>query len=121
MKHTIETLGNAERRTGWKNIGVLWTLGQAYLYSKEVGNNLPIFPEAIWGCGIEAIPADCRRLGIRKFAISSTFSCLIESIAKFEELGCTLDGILRVKDSYTHFGSSNLNLIPACKITVKEG
>ena len=45
---------------------------------------------------------------------------LIETIAKFEELGCTLDGIVKVKERYTHFGSDEHALIPAFKMTVKE-
>lgn len=44
----------------------------------------------------------------------------IETIAKFEELGCTLDGIVKVKERYTHFGSDEHALIPAFKMTVKE-
>ena len=51
---------------------------------------------------------------------NSTFSSLIETIAKFEELGCTLDGIVKVKERYTHFGSDEHALIPAFKMTVKE-
>jgi hypothetical protein len=86
-------------------IGCQWTLGQAYLYSKEAGNDLPNFAEVIWDDDIETILADCRRLGVKEFTISSTFSSLIETIARFEELGCTLDGIVRVKERYTHFGS----------------
>ena len=63
---------------------------------------------------------DCRKLGVKEFTISSTFSSLIETIAKFEELGCTLDGIVKVKERYTHFGSDEHALIPAFKMTVKE-
>ena len=45
---------------------------------------------------------------------------MIETIAKFEELGCMLDGIVKVKERYTHFGSDEHALIPAFKMTVKE-
>jgi hypothetical protein len=31
-----------------------------------------------------------------------------------------LDGIVRVKERYTHFGSDDRALIPAFKMTVKE-
>ena len=94
--------------------------GTAYLYSKEAGTDLPNFAEVIWDYDIEAILADCRKLGVKEFTISSTFSSLIETIAKFEELGCTLDGIVKVKERYTHFGSDEHALIPAFKMTVKE-
>ena len=35
-------------------------------------------------------------------------------------LGCTLDGIVKVKERYTHFGSDEHALIPAFKMTVKK-
>ena len=113
MKYTIEAIENAKPGMRWEEIGCQWTLGQAYLYSKE-------FAEVIWDYDIEAILADCRKLGVKEFTISSTFSSLIETIAKFEELGCTLDGIVKVKERYTHFGSDEHALIPAFKMTVKE-
>ena len=86
----------------------------------QQGNDLPNFAEVIWDYDIEAILEDCRKLGVKEFTISSTFSSLIETIAKFEELGCTLDGIVKVKERYTHFGSDEHALIPAFKMTVKE-
>ena len=120
MKYTIEAIENAKPGMRWEEIGCHWTLGQAYLYSKEVGNDLPNFAEVIWDYDIEAILEDCRKLGVKEFTISSTFSSLIETIAKFEELGCTLDGIVKVKERYTHFRSDDRTLIPAFKMTVKE-
>ena len=113
MKYTIEAIENAKPGMRWEEIGCHWTLGQAYLYSKEAGNDLPNFAEVIWDYDIEAND-------ITEFTISSTFSSLIETIAKFEELGCTLDGIVKVKERYTHFGSDEHALIPAFKMTVKE-
>ena len=120
MKYTIEAIENAKPGMCWEEIGCQWTLGQAYLYSKEAGNDLPNFADVIWDHDIEAILADCRKLGVKEFTISSTFSSLIETIAKFEELGCMLDGIVKVKERYTHFGSDEHALIPAFKMTVKE-
>lgn len=120
MKYTIEAIENAKPRMRWEEIGCQWTLGQAYLYSKEAGNDLPNFAEVILDDDIETILADCRKLGVKEFTISSTFSSLILTIAKFEELGCTLDGIVKIKERYTHFGSDEHALIPAFKMTVKE-
>lgn len=45
---------------------------------KEAGNDLPNFAEVIWDDDIETILADCRKLGVREFTISSTFSSLLE-------------------------------------------
>jgi hypothetical protein len=41
----------------WDEIGCHRTLGQAYLYSKEAGNDLPNFAEVIWDDDIETILA----------------------------------------------------------------
>ena len=107
MKYTIEAIENAKPGMRWEEIGCHWTLGQAYLYSKEAGNDLPNFAEVIWDYDIEAILADCRKLGVKEFTISSTFSSLIERIVK-------------VKERYTHFGSDEHALIPAFKMAVRE-
>lgn len=120
MKYTIEAIENAKTGMKWEDIGVHWTLGQAYLYSREAGNELPNFAEVIWDEDIETILDDCRKSGVKEFTISSTFSSLIETIARFEELGCTLDGIVKVKERYTHFGNDEHQLIPAFKMTVGE-
>lgn len=65
MKYTIEAIENAKPGMRWEEIGCHWTLGQAYLYSKEAGNDLPNFAEVIWDYDIEAILADCRKLGVK--------------------------------------------------------
>lgn len=46
MKYTIEAIENAKPGMRWEEIGCHWTLGQAYLYSKEAGNDLPNFAES---------------------------------------------------------------------------
>ena len=120
MKYKVEAIETAKTGMSWKEIGVNWTLGQAYLYSKEAGNELPNFAEVIWDDDIEEILADMKKTGIKEFTISSTFSSLIGTIAKFEELGCSLDGIVKVHERYTYFGSDKHELIPAFKMTVKE-
>jgi hypothetical protein len=43
----------------WSDIGVQWTLAQAYLYSKDAGNELPNFAEVIWDEDIETILTGC--------------------------------------------------------------
>ena len=117
MKYKVEAIESMQKETRWTELGIQWTLGQAYLYSKEAGNDLPNFSEVIWDEDIETILADCRRLGIKEFTISSTFSSLITTIARFEELGCQLDGIVKINDRYAW---GDRKQIPAFKLTVKE-
>lgn len=101
MKYRIEALENGNcYGKSWADLGVQPTLGQAYNYSKDAENELPNFGEVIWDEEIPAILANCRELGIHEFTISSTFSSLIQTIATFEELGCNLDGIVRINSRY---------------------
>ena len=46
MKYTIEAIENAKPGMRWEEIGCHWTLGQAYLYSKEAGNDLRTSPKS---------------------------------------------------------------------------
>ena len=120
MKYTIEAIENAKPGMRWEEIGCHWTLGQAYLYSKEAGNDLPNFAEVIWDYDIEAILEDCRKLGVKEFTISSTFSSLIETLAAFEKQGISMAGLTTVKARYTDWKTGKHALIPAFKMTVKE-
>ena len=116
MKYTIEAIENAKTGMKWSDIGVQWTLAQAYLYSKDAGNELSNFAEVIWDEDIETILADCR-LGIEGIHHQLHLSASLRPL-RFEDLGCTLDGI--VKFERCNFGSDEHALIPAFKMTVKE-
>lgn len=120
MKYEVKTIENAKTGMKWSDVGCHPTLAQAYLYSKEAGNELPNFADVIWEHDIEEIIRDLKKFENKEFTISSTFSSLIETIAKFEELGCKLDGIVKVKERYTHFGSDEHALIPAFKMGVAK-
>ena len=126
MKYTIAAIENAKKGQSWKEIDCNFTLGQAYLYSKDAGNELPNFAEVIWDYDIETILNDCRRLGVKEITISSTYSNLITTMARFEELGCTLDGIVKIRERYAHVSFENGQpkeehaMIAAFKMTVKE-
>ncbi len=80
MKYTIEAIENAKPGMRWEEIGCQWTLGQAYLYSKEAGNDLPNFAEVIWDDDIETILADCRKLGVKEFTITEFDEALVKKL-----------------------------------------
>ena len=119
MKYTIKAIENAKKGMSWKEIGCNFTLGQAYLYSKTAGNELPNFGEVIWDYDIEEIIEDCRKFGVKEFTISSTYSNLITTMARFEELGCTLDGIVKINERFARYGTNEHDQIPAFKMTVR--
>lgn len=92
-------------------VWILCFIRTADCSSKVLGQRLTIL--------LTAIRHHCKTTQISS-RLSSTFSSLITTIARFEELGCTLDGIVKIKDRYTHFGREERDLIPAFKMTVKE-
>ena len=120
MKYKVEAIENAKNGMSWKDIGCNFTFGQAYLYSQKAGNELPNFGEVIWDDDIEEIIEDCRKFGVKEFTISSTYSNLITTMARFEKLGCTLDGIVKIKSRIADYHTGEHDTIPAFKMTVKE-
>ena len=66
-------------------LGINGTLFWAYRTSKETGNELIDFNEVIGDYDIEEIAQTLRANDITEFTISSTFSSLIETIAKFRK------------------------------------
>ena len=120
MKYTIEAIENAKPGMRWEEIGCHWTLGQAYLYSKEAGNDLPNFAEVIWDYDIDPLLENCKRLGISEFTISSTFSRLITTIAELQKKGCTLDGLTEINSRYDDWKTGKKERIPAFKMSIAK-
>ena len=102
----------------WEEIGCQWTLGQAYLYSKEAGNDLPNFAEVIWDYDIPEIVKALKENGISEFTISSTFSSLIETLAAFEKEGIRMAGLTEVNATYSDWKTGKKARIPAIRMTL---
>ena len=121
MKITIDAIENAiasHSKWSWKQLGFNPTFGQAYLYSRDAGNDLLNFAETIWDEEIPAILDDCRRCGITEFTISSTFSGMVKTIAAFERHGCRLQGMTEINSTMESWETSEKKRIPAFKITM---
>ena len=118
MKYTIKEIENAKQGMNWKDIGVQYTLGQAYLWSRDAGNELPNFAEVIWDYDIEPIVKACREYGIDHITISSTFSGLIATLAEFEKHGCRMDGLTKVKTNYTDWQTGEKQILPAILVRI---
>ena len=97
----------------FKDSGINSTMYWAYERSKEAGNDTIDFSEAIWDYDIEPIVKTCRAYGIDHITISSTFSGLIATLAEFEKHGCRMDGLTKVKSSYTDWKNEDRKTIPA--------
>ena len=75
------------------------------------------FEEVIWDNEIEQIAENLRRFNIHSFTISSTFSGLIATLAKFEEQGFKLAGLTKAKASYDDWQTGERAIIPAVRLT----
>ena len=60
----------------------------------------------------------CRENGIDHLTISSTFSSLITILAKFEELGCKMDGLTKVNKRFRE-SNGEREQIPALRMIIK--
>lgn len=124
MIKKIEILDKArENGTRYSEIGINSTFGAAYFYSLEAGNDLINFDEVIWDRDIDEILENCRRFGIEEFAISSTLSSLITTIAEFQKRGCKLEGLIEINSRFDDWkagleGESRKERIPAFKISL---
>ena len=111
-----------ETRT-WRNTKVNETLHFACWHSSIVGNEFPDFDDVIWEEDIESIISDCKLLGIKSFTISGGlcggFQRVIRVIARFMELGCELDGMVKVKACFATCELEEPKWIPALKMTIK--
>lgn len=121
MKTQIERIDKAitsNESWTWKELDIQPTLGEAYRYSVEAENELPNFNDVIWDDDIDAILNSMRREGITEFTISSSFSGLIETIARFIDKGCALDGIVQINDRLGRdFQTGERLKLPAFKMT----
>lgn len=112
-------LASEKRCSNLRVVGINPTMYWAYRDSKECGNEMIDFHEVIWEEDIAPIVDTCRANKIRAFTISSTFSSLIEILAKFEELGCKMNGLTQVKAKYTDWKTGENAVIPAIRMVLE--
>ena len=77
--------------------GTNYTVYKAYHKSKEAEKKLIDFNDIIWPDDVEAIVATLRENNIREFTISCRFCDMIDRLADFEKLGCTVEGTTKIK------------------------
>lgn len=93
--------------------GIHWGVYHAYHKAKENGNATIDFNDVIWDRDIEPIVNFCRENGVNYFTVSSTFSGLLETLDRFQKLGCQLGAITEVTAPYKNFMTKEWDRIPA--------
>ena len=117
MKYTIEAIETMGQKSNWSDIGVCPAFGLAYLHARRGQNELPDFDDVIWEDNVEDIVENCRRFGVKEFTISSPFSGLIRILARFEELGVRVKGMVTINFWIPEFDGS-FSSVPALKMEV---
>ena len=90
----------------------------AYKDSQEMGNDILNFYETVWKKDIASIVETCREHGICEFSISNTCSDLTNTLADFEDLGCKVVELIKVK-SLAIYNKEKARMIPAIKLEVR--
>ena len=85
----------------------------AYRTAKSTGNELIDFHDVIWERDIPQIIENIKEFGITEFTVSSSFSGLIDTIAEFTKLGCTVAGVTSVKADYKDFSTGEAVMLNA--------
>src|SRR5574344_524691 len=95
-----------------------YTVYWAYNNSLEAENETLDLDDVVWPTDVKDIVDSCRENGIDHLTISSTFSSLITILAKFEELGCKMDGLTKVNKRFRE-SNGEREQIPALRMIIK--
>ena len=113
IKFIDDTIANNENIKSVEELGINYTLFYAYLQSKKCGNATIDFNGVIWENDVEPIVDTLRKNGYTYITISSTFSSLINVLAKFQNMGCTIGNIVTVNAPYVDLRTNEFAKIPA--------
>lgn len=97
--------------------GINPTLFWAYRYSVDAENEHIDFSEVIWDDDVAEICEFFKANGICEFTISSTFSSLIPTLAKFAKYGFQVGGLTEVNEKFTDFFTGKRAKVPAIRMT----
>lgn len=86
-----------------------WQLFKAYESSKEYCKDILDFDDYIIEDDIPDTVTAMRKYGVEQFAISSSFSGIVDTIAIFVKNGCKLTGVTTVVKHTKYDGDKKLN------------
>ncbi len=118
---TIKKLEQAKKQNANLNdIGINHTFYWAYRIALKTGNDLIDLNDAVWDCDVEAIINHCKEFGISEITMSSSFSGAIQTLGLFEDKGCKIIGLKKIKSQYTEFESNEHEVINAVVIKMPQ-
>lgn len=102
-----------------KDAGIPFVIATAYDDAKNNGNKMLCLQDTIWDQDVPAIVEFMRNNGIKKFAIATTQTSMIETFGIFQENGAKIKGVETVKSRYKKFWSDEYEDVPAMIMEVK--
>jgi hypothetical protein len=102
-----------------KDAGIPYVIATAYDCAKQNGNKMLCLQDTIWDQDVPAIVEFMRNNGIKKFAIASAQSSMIETLGIFQENGVKIKGVETMKSRHKKFWSDEFEDIPAMVMEVK--
>lgn len=116
---TIEKLEQAKQQNAnLKEWGINRTFYWAYRIALTTNNETIDFEDVIWDQDVEEIIKHCKEFNIKKITISSSYSGVIQTIGLFEDNGCKVTGMKKVKSQHTDFYTQEYKIINAIEIEI---
>lgn len=115
----IEKLEQAkQQKADLKEWGINRTFYWAYKVSADVNNETIDFEDVIWDKDVEEIIKHCKEFGIKVITVSSGYSGVIQTLGLFEDKGCKVIGMKKVKSQHTDFYTQEYKIINAIEIEI---
>jgi hypothetical protein len=94
----INEIENAcKSEEAFKKANINNTFYWAYRRSVDKGLDIIDFTEVIWPSEIDEIISQLKKYEIKQFALSTTFSGLLETVQSFIDKGCTLGSMIKLE------------------------
>lgn len=99
-----------------------WGINSAFYWAYQIWlitkNETIDFDDAIWDQDVEKIIDHCKEYDIKKITVSSGFSGVIQTLGLFEDKGCKIIGLKKIKSQYKDFYTQEHETINAIEIEI---
>lgn len=118
---TIEKLEQIKKQNvNLNEIGINSTFYWAYRTTFITNNETIDFDDVIWDKDVEQIINHCKEFSIPYITISSNYSSVIQVLGLFEDFGCKVTGLKKVKSQHPDFQTGELKTTNAIIVSVPQ-
>jgi len=103
-----------------KDAGINHTFYWAYRSALNTGNDLIDLNDVVWDKDIQPIINHCSEFGISEITMSSNYSGAIQTLGLFEDKGCKIVGLTKVKSQYADFHTGEYEIVNAVVIQMPQ-